>query len=95
MAAAGHVAVVRELNSVADAAGAGDGAEDAAVNPLVGQLHHVETVDKSKPVIDPSTHVQKVGGGCLLSSRLPAFVCVHAGQSATQGAHQTAQVAAV
>jgi hypothetical protein len=59
-AAAGHVAVVRELNSVSDAAGAGDGAEDAAVNPLVGQLHHVETVDKSKPVIDATTHVQKV-----------------------------------
>lgn len=59
-AAAGHVAVVRELNTVADAAGAGDGAEDAAVNPLVGQLHHVETNDKSKPVIDPNTHVHKV-----------------------------------
>jgi hypothetical protein len=59
-AAAGHVAVVRELNSVSDAAGAGDGAEDAPVNPLVGQLHHVETVDKSKPVIDANTHVQKV-----------------------------------
>jgi hypothetical protein len=58
-AAAGHVAVVRELNSVSDAAGAGDGAEDATVNPLVGQLHHVETVDKSKPVIDANTHVQK------------------------------------
>jgi hypothetical protein len=59
-AAAGHVAMVRELNTVADAAGAGDGAEDAPVNPLVGQLHHVETADKSKPVLDPSTHVQKV-----------------------------------
>jgi hypothetical protein len=54
------VAMVRELNTVADAAGAGDGAEDAPVNPLVGQLHHVETVDKSKPMIDPNTHVQKV-----------------------------------
>lgn len=66
-AAAGHVAVVRELNSVSDAAGAGDGAEDAA-NPLVGQLHHVETNDKSKPVIDPNTHVQKVRPGTAVTA---------------------------
>jgi hypothetical protein len=78
-AAAGHVAVVRELNSVADAAGAGDGAEDAAVNPLVGQLHHVETVDKSKPVIDPSTHVQKVGvSGGVVDRALLVWLCAGA-----------------
>ena len=59
VAAAGHVAVVRELNSVSDAAGAGDGAEDAE-NPLVRQLHHVNTDDKSKPVIPADAHVQKV-----------------------------------
>lgn len=59
-AAAGHMAVVRELDSVADAAGAGDGAEDAPVNPLVAQLHHVDTVDKSKPVIDANTHLNTV-----------------------------------
>lgn len=60
-AAAGHVAVMRELTSVSDAAGAGDGAEDAPVNPLVGQLQHVETNDKSQPVIAPDTHLQQVG----------------------------------
>lgn len=58
-AAAAHVAVVREINAVADAAGAGDGAEDAA-NPLVGQLHHVVSVDKSAPVIPADAHVQTV-----------------------------------
>lgn len=69
-AAAGHVAVVRELNSVSDAAGAGDGAEDAPVNPLVGQLHHVTTDDKSKPVIDPNVHVQKVGNSSCQQTSL-------------------------
>jgi hypothetical protein len=72
-AAAGHVAVVRELNSLSDAAGAGDGAEDAPVNPLVGQLHHVTTDDKSKPVIDPNVHVQKVGNSSFLTEHLQPF----------------------
>jgi hypothetical protein len=59
--------VVRELSAVSDAAGAGDGAEDG-VNPLVAQLHHVETADNSKPVIDANTHVAQWDKGSYLNS---------------------------
>ncbi|KAF8072570.1 hypothetical protein HT031_000230 [Scenedesmus sp. PABB004] len=58
-AAAAHAAVVREVGAVGAAAGAGDCDEDLEASPLVAQLHHVETADKAKPALDPSTHVQK------------------------------------
>lgn len=94
-AAAGHVAVVRELDAVSSAAGAGDGAEDAALNPLVGQLHHVETVDKSKPVIDASTHVQKVREGysffdCAVSILQGLSLCRLLGVTAVVHIHNDA-----
>lgn len=59
-AAAAHAALVREVHAVSDAAGAGDGDEDATISPIVAQLKHVDTDDKGKPAIDPDTHVQKV-----------------------------------
>lgn len=59
-AAAAHSALVREVNAVGSAAGAGDGDEDVKHSPLVAQLNHVDTEDKGKPAIDPDTKVQKV-----------------------------------
>jgi hypothetical protein len=59
-AAAAHAALVREVHAVSDAAGAGDGDEDAKTSPIVAQLNHVEVNDKGQPVIDPNAHVGKV-----------------------------------
>lgn len=59
-AAAAHAALVREVHAVSDAAGAGDGDEDVEASPIVAQLKHVETADKSHPALDPNAHVGKV-----------------------------------
>lgn len=58
-AAAAHTALVREVNAVSSAAGAGDGDEDVTQSPLVAQLNHVVTDDRGKPAIDPETKVHK------------------------------------
>jgi hypothetical protein len=72
-AAAAHAALVRELHAVSDAAGAGDGDEDAKTSPIVAQLNHVVTDDKGQPVIDPNAHVGKVrtAVGKATSGHLP------------------------
>ncbi|KAF6263591.1 hypothetical protein COO60DRAFT_1624524 [Scenedesmus sp. NREL 46B-D3] len=58
-AAAAHSALVREVHAVSDAAGAGDGDEDAKASPIIAQLKHVEVHDKGQPAIDPNAHVGK------------------------------------
>lgn len=74
--AAGHAAVMRELHAIADAAGAGEGDEDADAGPIVAQQHHIETVDKAAPAIEPGMHVGQV---CKLqqTTRWPSCIDWH------------------